>query len=221
MKIIRNHLIVTVLASCFLVSCASQDRHEKVTQEKANQAGLAAVNTKRFDGTFMVPGTSFAQYKKILVEQLDMSDIKIIQPSSRSMTKKWELTDKDKRDYQERYTNALTDNLISDGRFTTSMESGNDVLQIKAKVLEIAPLASKEHMEGLSSPVQVYSEGVGTMTLEISLYDSATNKLVGIISDRRDLGSIWERNNQLTYNRQVSLAFNAWLGKLRAEIDTL
>jgi hypothetical protein len=69
--------------------------------------------------------------------------------------------------------------------------------------------------------MKVYSEGMGTMTIEMSLYDSVSGKALGIITDQRDLGRIWEENNRVTNNIQVRLAFDNWLGKLRSELDTL
>jgi len=60
---------------------------------------------------------------------------------------------------------------------------------------------------------------MGTMTLEISLYDSLSGKPVAIITDQRDLGRLWEQNNRATNNIQVRVAFDYWLRTLRKELD--
>ncbi len=112
-------------------------------------------------------------------------------------------------------------NLIVDGRFATSLQTGADVLQVKAKVLEIAPLASKDDSKGRPTMMKVYSEGMGTMTLELTLVDSVSGDVLAIITDRRDLGRIWEENNRVTNNVQIRLAFNQWLRNLRTELDRL
>ncbi|QEY14513.1 DUF3313 family protein [Cellvibrio sp. KY-GH-1] len=227
MKAILKHtalrLSLIALASVLVAGCSVTKKHEKDAQVKADKEGLSVVKDSKFDGTFVAPNAQFAQYKKLFVEQLDMTDVKIRKLSNTNFSNDtpWELNDNDRRYYQERYTEALMNNLIVDGRYSTAMQAGADVMTVRAKVLEIAPLGSKDDFKGRPNNVKVYSEGMGTMTLEISLYDSASGKVLGIITDQRDLGRIWEENNRVTNNVQVRVAFDAWLKKLRNELDRL
>lgn len=216
-------LVLIALVSSVVAGCSMTKKHEKEAQIKADKEGLSVVKKTDFDGTFVAPHAQFAQYKKLFVEQLDMTDVKIRKQSSPNLISNtpWELNDSDRRYYQERYTEALMSNLIVDGRYSTAFQAGTDVMTVRAKVLEIAPLGSKDDMKGRPGNMKVYSEGMGTMTLEISLYDSMSGKVLAIITDQRDLGRIWEENNRVTNNIQVRLAFNAWLKKLRTELDRL
>lgn len=217
-RLLMLGLIASVVAGCTMTK-----PHEKAAQEKAQAQGMGAVYNSRFDGTFIAPGVDFSKYKKILVEQLDMENVEIIQPSLTPSMRKtpWVLNPKDKAYYQERYTEALINNLIADGTYSTSANTGDDILTVKSRILQIAPLASKDDMDGRPGMMKVYSEGMGTMTIEISLYDSVSGKTLGIITDQRNLGRIWEENNRATNNVQVRLAFDSWLGKLRSELNTL
>jgi len=221
LKYTASKFALLALAASLVAGCSITKKHEKEAQIKADKAGLTVVEKTRFDGTFIAAGAQFSQYKKLIVEQLDMSEVKIRKQSSNNLTNDtpWELNDADRRFYQERYTEALMNNLIADGTYTTAMQTGSDVLAVSAKVLEIAPLGSKDDMKGRPTNVKVYSEGMGTMTLEISLYDSVSGKPLAIITDQRDLGRIWEENNRATNNVQVRQAFNQWLGNLRKELD--
>lgn len=221
LKRTMSKLALIALAVSLAAGCSFTKPHEKEAQLKADKAGLTAVQKTRFDGTFIASGAQFSQYKKLFVEQLDMSDVKIRKQSSNNRINDtpWELNDADRRYYSERYTEALMNNLIADGTYTTAMEAGPDVLTVSAKVVEIAPLGSKDDMKGRPTNVKVYSEGMGTMTLEISLYDSVSGKPLAIITDQRDLGRLWEENNRVTNNVQVRLAFNQWLANLRKELD--
>ncbi len=216
-------LVMIGLLGSVVAGCSMTKNHEKEAQIKADKEGLSAVKDSKFDGTFVAPNAQFAQYKKLFVEQLDLTDVKVRKQSNPSLINDtpWELNDNDRRYYQERYTEALMNNLIVDGRYSTALQAGTDVLSVRAKVLEIAPLGSKDDFKGRPSSVKVYSEGMGTMTLEISLYDSTSGKVLAIITDQRDLGKIWEENNRVTNNIQVRLAFDAWLKKLRSELDRL
>ena len=225
MKSIVKHtasrFVLLALAASLVAGCSMTKQHEKDAQAKADKAGLTAVQRTRFDGTFIASGAQFSQYKKLIVEQLDLSDVKVRKQSSNNLVfdTPWELNDADRRYYQERYTEALMSNLIADGTYGTAMQPGADTLTVSAKVLEIAPLASKDDMKGRPGNMKVYSEGMGTMTLEITLYDSVSGKPQAIITDQRDLGRIWEENNRVTNNIQVRLAFNQWLANLRKELD--
>jgi len=212
--------LLTLVASV-IVGCSTTKPHEQEAQLKADKAGLTVVEKTRFDGTFIAPGAKFSRYKKLFVEQLDMTDVSIRQPSARKIAdeKPWVLSDADRRFYQEKYTEALMNNLLGDTVYTTAIQAGADVLTVSAKVVEIAPLASKDDLKGRPTNVKVYSEGMGTMTLELTLYDSISGKPLAIITDQRDLGRIWEENNRTSNNVQVRLAFDQWLGNLRRELD--
>jgi hypothetical protein len=91
-------------------------------------------------------------------------------------------------------------------------------LKVKATLLEIAPLGSKDDSKGRPTMTKVYSEGVGTMTLKYELSDASTGKVLGLISDQRDLGKIWEENNRVTFNNKVRLVFTAWAKNLQKEL---
>lgn len=221
LKFTAAKVVLLLLAVTLVAGCSMTKKHEKDAQIKADKAGLTAVEKTHFDGTFIASGAQFSQYEKLIVEQLDMSDVKIRKQSSNNLANNtpWVLNDADRRYYSERYTEALMNNLIVDGTYTTAMQAGLDVLTVSAKVLEIAPLGSKDDMRGRPTGAKVYSEGMGTMTLEISLYDSVSGKPLAIITDQRDLGRIWEENNRATNNVQVRQAFNQWLRNLRKELD--
>ncbi len=214
--------LVLLVAMTLLAGCSTA-KHKVAAQEKASQQGLAALAAPRFDGTFVAPNVDFSQYRQLLVEPLDLDEVEIIQPNSRDFTKAtpWTLKPNDKAYYQERYTEALIKNLVSDGTYKTNTQPAADTLLLRSRILQIAPLASKDDADGRPGLMKVYSEGMGTMTLEMSLYDSLTGKAVAIITDKRQLGRIWEENNRMTNNIQVRLAFDGWLRKLRSELDGL
>lgn len=216
-------LLLALLSASLLTACGINKPHEEAAMAKAQAEGMNALPKPSFDGTFVAPGVDFAKYKKLIVEQLDMNNVEIIKPSSLNTTQdtSWVLNDKDKAYYSERYTQALINNLVADGTYSTATAAGDDVLTLRAKILQIAPLASKDDLQGRPQIMKVYSEGMGTMTLEITLYDSLSGKAIGIITDQRDLGRIWEENNRATNNIQIKLAFDAWLRKLRTELDKL
>jgi hypothetical protein len=108
--------------------------------------------------------------------------------------------------------------LFDDMRFSSASAPAADALLLKTKIVEIAPLASKDDFKGRPNLMDVYSEGFGRMTIVFELYDSNTNKLVALASDEHDLGQIWEKNTRVQNNIQVKLAFDFWLRNLKKEL---
>lgn len=215
-----SKLVLIALAASVIVGCSTTKQQEQSTPLKADKAGLTAVEQTHLDGTFIAAGAHLAKYKKLIVEQLDLSNVKVRkQPPSNSYEETpWQLNDDDRRYYQERYTEALMNNLIADGTYTTAVQAGADVLTVSAKVVEIAHLGSKDATKGVAKN-ELNSEGMGTMTLEISLYDSVSGKPQAIITDQRDMGRLFEINNRASNNIQARVAFNYWLLSLRKTLD--
>ena len=202
-----------------LCSCNIHKIHEKTAQEQAGQGGLIAISRPEFDISFLLPGADLSQYKKVILNDLDFSGVKIIKPaSSRNFQEEWELTEDDKQYYQRKLIDSAKNYLFNKGRVLPATESASDTLTLKTRITEIAPLASKDDIKSRPSLVDVYSEGFGRMTIVFELYDSVTNKLIMLSSDEHDLGKMWEKNDRAQNNMQVKLAFDYWLKNLNDEL---
>jgi len=211
------------LVAVFVVSgCGVIKPHEKDAQTQAQQAGLIAVAKPRLDAVYRSPSANFHNYKKLNIASLDFSQVKVINPTSPPFyDQKWELDDKDRAYYQERFFTAAKRELLDAGLFTASGESAADTLVLRAKVLEIAPLASKDDLKSRPTLMDVYSEGFGRMTVVFEFYDSMSNKLVLALTDEHDLGRIWEKNNRVQNAMQVRLAFDYWLSAVKRQWEML
>ena len=217
----KPQLLITVFV-ILLSACSATKPHEKLAQQQAIQQGLGAVSHGRFDASFVAPGVQFARYKKLRVDNLDLTNVKIRAPRVQHLSdESWELNDKDRIYYQEKYASAVKTNLIDTGLYQLTTDAGADTLVLKSRVIEIAPLASKDDLKGRPTLMDVYSEGFGRMTVVFDLYDSLTNKLVYSATDEHDLGKLWEKNDRVQNNLQVRLAFEHWLANLRRELETI
>lgn len=217
-----KHLILPAFLILSLSACGYLKPHEKTAQSNAEQKGLVAVHKPHFDASYALPNTNFAQYKKIIVSDLDLSTTKIIKPTStRSFEEPWELNDDDRKYYQAKYSTAAQTYVFDDGVYTAATTSAPDTLLLKTKIIEIAPLASKDDFKSRPNLIDVYSEGFGRMTIVFELYDSVSNKLVATSTDEHDLGTIWEKNDRVQNNIRVKLAFDFWMRNLKEELAAL
>jgi hypothetical protein len=210
-------LITFIVIGCS--ACHFTKPHEKVIQQQAEQAGLSADTKSHFDVTFISSAVDFAQYKKLKVDNLDLTQVKIIKPDTQTAFQDpWQLNDADRHYYQTKYAAAVQKSLFDSGLYSAATTVGADTLILKAKITQIAPHAPKDDFNGRPNFMRVYSEGFGRMTIVFEIHDAVSDKLVAMAADEHDLGSIWEENNRVQNNLQIRLAFDFWLNNLSKEL---
>ncbi len=215
----KRPLIAVILMFC-ITACTFTKPYEKAAQDQARQADLSVVAKPRFDASFISSTMHFTEYTKLKIENLDLTNVKIIKPSApATLNRPWELSDSDKNYYQAKYADAAKKSLIDSGLYSLASEVGEQTFLLKAKIIQISPLGPKDDIKGRPDLMDVYSEGFGTMTIAFEVYDSLTNKLVLTATDEHDLGKIWEKNNRAQNNLQIRLAFDYWLNNLKVELE--
>lgn len=212
--------IILMTGLLLITACSINKPHEKNIAAEATALSLPQVQSKGLDAVYL-DKTAIANYKQVLLEPLDMSAVKIRKPSNTSIAydTPWELNDQDRKFYQERYQSSMKTEWLDKSGLTQVNQASANTLKVKAILVEIAPLGSKDDSKGRPTMTKVYSEGVGTMTLKYELSDASTGKVLGLISDQRDLGKVWEENNRVTFNQKVRLAFDAWARRLQQELN--
>lgn len=211
---------ILLISSLLVVTACSMNKpHEKNLAAEATPLGLQPVQSNWLDAVYL-DKTAIANYKQVILEPLDMSAVKIRKPSNTNLAydTPWELNDQDRKLYQERYQASMKKEWLEKSGLTQVNQASANTLKVKAILVEIAPLGSKDDSKGRPTMTEVYSEGMGTMTLKYELSDASSGKVLGLISDQRDLGKIWEENNRVTFNQKVRLAFDAWARNLQKEL---
>ena len=211
--------ILLISSLLVVTACSINKPHEKNLATEATSLGLQQVQSNWLDAVYL-DKTAIANYKQVILEPLDMSAVKIRKPSSTSLAydTPWELNDQDRKLYQERYQVSMKKEWLEKSGLTQVNQASANTLKVKAILVEIAPLGSKDDSKGRPTMTEVYSEGMGTMTLKYELSDASSGKVLGLISDQRDLGKVWEENNRVTFNQKVRLAFDAWARNLQKEL---
>lgn len=214
----KPQLLIALLALS-LSSCSTLQSHEKAANTQAKQAGLVDIKKSNFDVSFTLPDANLNQYKKVILNDLDMSNVKIIRSSTPSIhDTPWELNDDDKAFYQQKYREAAEEYLFSKGVLAAANTPASDTLVLRVKIVEIAPLGSKDDFKGRPNKVDVYTQGFGRMTAVFELSDSTNNKLLAMASDEQELGTLWEKNDRVQANMRINLAFEYWFKKLSKEM---
>ncbi|HSC68994.1 MAG TPA: DUF3313 family protein [Cellvibrio sp.] len=195
-------------------SVAFEKKHEKALAAEAQPLGFTKTKSRFLDSVYLKPGVNFSEYAQLDFAPLDTSNIYIREPSApNDFDEPWVLTDKDKAYLQQKYLETFTKELIDSKRFSASGGSGK-TLRIKTTLQEIAPSAPKDDLKSRPNIGNFYTEGAGTMTMKMEIYDTQTNALVGLIADEADVGNQWERNDRSNNRRQLGLSFTRWADSL-------
>jgi hypothetical protein len=215
------------LATVTLVSaCSSTPEIQTGEDAEVIMGDLHKVDNSRTDLAYVDPNADFSKYQRIMLMPLSMDNVEIIQPdtsSSGSRIKRgnWELTDSDKEKLQDIFHESMTKQLEGKGGYTVVTEVDDDVLQLQAAILTIAPTAAKDDAQSRSiGRSQVYSQGAGSMTVMVALADSETGEVLGLMKDSRASNSHnWGRNNSVSNLSDVRIMFNNWARGIREALD--
>lgn len=211
-----NLLLLLIISS--LLGCQINHPHEEKAKQAAEKAGLQAVKDQRLDAVFLSPSVNLSRYHNLVLKPLDFSETKIINPStSTAFQTPWQLTDEDKTYYQTRFETSAKEYLVDKGGFKLGDEISS-TLALRMRIMEIAPLGTKDDIQGRPTAVDVFTRGFGRMTVMIELYDTGTQKLVFMATDEYELGTLWEKNNRVQNNLQIRLGFEYWMRALRDEL---
>jgi len=214
----KKSVLMLIGSLTLVTACSINKPHEKKLAAEAAPLGLQEIKSNSLDAVFL-DKAKIASYKQVIIEPLDMSAVKIRKSSDMNIhDTPWELNDQDRKFFQECYQASMKKEWLAKSTLTQVKQTGSSTLKVKATLVEIAPLGSKDDTKGRPTMTKVYSEGMGTMTLKYELSDSETGKVLGLISDQRDLGKMWEENNRITFNQKVRLAFDAWARRLQKEL---
>lgn len=229
---LRLMLIVGVLTLTQFGLSACVPRAAIIAEKNATDDQVSTdkqSSVELIEGFFVAPGINFAHYNQVIITDLKLDNIRIEQPASNAKQAKQNsaktlsglvLSADDKQFYRSQYVAAVINNLIADGAYATSIDTGNQVLLLRAAIVKIIPPVTQ--VESTSrQDIQAYAEKLGAVTITIELFDSQTQQLLATLTDTRELGSFLQNDNRLTYNNQVQLAFDYWLGYIRLELNEL
>jgi len=203
-----------IILSLAAGSYALEKKHDKALAAEAVPLGFTKTKSRFFDSVYLKPGVNFSEYPQLQFAELDTSNVTVHEPSSADhFDEPWILTDKDKAYLQQKYLESFNKELIKTNRFKAAGGSGKTLL-IKTTLQELAPSAPKDDIKSRPTISSIYTEGAGSMTMKMEIYDAQTNTLLGLIADEGDLGNRWEKNERTNNKRQLSLGFVRWADSL-------
>ena len=178
-----------------------------------NWDGLVQVKPKRVDAAFLLPGADFRNYKKIMMDPVEVAMEKDwLRDYNRDTTMSQRLTQEDiERILQvarDEFTKVFTEAYREAGMEVVTAP-GADVMRLRPGVLDLFISAPDTMTAGRS---RTYSMEAGHATLFLEVRDSTTGTLLGRALDKRatrNSGQV-QVSNRVTNTADFRMLFKQW-----------
>ncbi|MEM1113791.1 MAG: DUF3313 family protein [Pseudomonadota bacterium] len=221
----RNAFAIACIATLVAACTGTPEIQTGPDAETIEGTNLTRVDNTRAEMAYRDPQADFTGFKRVLIQPLGVDNIEVIQPSNSYSTVgrgNWELTEQDKTNLQNAFMDAMVKQLEDKGSFPIADEPGDDVLEIDAKLLAIAPNAPKDDFS--SRPTgrsRVYTEGAGSMAVMVAFGDSETGEVLALIKDSRTATGFWGQNNSVSNLADVRRMFTSWATQINTGLERL
>ena len=185
-----------------------------IAQDATNWDGLVEVKGKRLDAVFLLPGADFREYKKVMMDPVEVAFVKNwardYNRDAATMSQRLDQQDVDRiaQGARDAFTEVFTEEYKKAGlEFAT--EPGPDVLRLRPGVVDLYVTAPDNMTSGRS---RTYTMESGHATLFLEARDSTTGALLGRALDKRatrDTGRI-QTSNRVTNLSDFKALFRQW-----------
>jgi hypothetical protein len=212
-------IVVTLLA---LGLSASVDARKYPDE---SDDGLKKVKVKNIDAAYWREGANLAGYDSVMIGDVDVS-----------FRKNWQRDqNRDRRGASDRVTSedmtkirtAVAEGFVEmfvkeleDAGYTVVESAGENVLSLEPAIVDL-DVRAPDIAQRQPGRVDTYTTSAGEMTLNLALYDSGSNSLIGRMIDERramDTGRL-QFTNSITNRQEANVMFRAWAKALVRALD--
>lgn len=179
-------------------------------QAAANSAGEIISVEKNFASPIM----PLSGYNKVYIQELDISEAKIISPPW--IVKEsfhWKVKPENVAYLKERFQKGVAAGLTeNNGRYEIVEKEGKGVLIVDVEIISFMPYALKEDKESTT-------KGSGEFHLSVKLRDGKSKSLIHIFEGTQAIGDDYQPNTSMARAKNAKNLFNAWGKGLRKKLD--
>lgn len=234
---VRFNTLVITFCTMLLAACSSSPRAPQFSSEDTMLDGkLLRVTNADANIVYADPTADLSAYDQILIDPLDLESVNIIQPHTNGgvlRNTQWVIDDESRAFMSKAYSETLTRNLGTQGRYQLATQPGPGVLRISARITDVEPNATRDDNRSVSPGVRrTYTEGIRTMAIAFVLTDSENGEVIATIKDVNsgniELGAnrirTTESDQRPLYREDsipddLHLQFGRWARMLRTRMD--
>jgi hypothetical protein len=158
------------------------------------------------------PGTDFAQYQSLLINDLEVSNTKIVPPPWKAdQPFKWEIADKNVKALQAAFHESMRDQISANDGYPIVTEPGPGVMEISVRIVSFMPYADRKE--------KVTTRGSGEMRIHAELRDAQSEELLAIYEGPQEVGQDYRTNSDFTRQENLKGLFDYWGRRIRESMD--
>jgi hypothetical protein len=207
---------VLLLAVIAASACAPQPTQPKPAGE-VNIEGLQRVSARNFEAAFVRPGVRFADYTKLMVDELELA----FRTPDREQNQ-FALGEDQKTRFRAAMATAFGEELGKLQAAEIATAPGPDVLALHVRVQDIVARAPGRRVGG-AGRAGFAMETVGEMTLVMELRDSESNEVLVRVFDRRAVegAAMLSGNGVVSTWEGVERLVRRWASRSREGLERL
>ena len=125
------------------------------------------------------PGTDYSKYHALLINDLDVSNTKIVPPPWKTAKPfKWEISDKNVGALQTAFHQSMREKISANGGYPIVTEPGPGVMEISLRIVSFMPYADRKE--------KVTTRGSGEMRIHVEVRAAQSEELLSMYADPRE-----------------------------------
>lgn len=211
----KKLLIATVVTTLALGSAA-------LAQDDTN--GMVKTSASVFKDAWVLPGTDFSKYDKIMLAPAEFEFREVKKRSSlhgsRSSQSEFHIEERDREKLAQDVKKVFNEELARTQGFQIVNEPGEGVLVLRGGLVDIVSTTPPE----TSGRSTVYVSSIGAATLVIEATDATSGEVVFRAEERKRIerpGGDMIDAKAVTTRAEVRRWAKRWATKLRSDLDTL
>jgi len=176
------------------------------------QADEATPYAKPLRAEYQRPGIDYTQYRALLINDLDVSDTKILPPPWKADKPfKWKVPEKSLEALQVAFRESMRDQISANNGYPIVTEPGPGVMEVSVRIVSFMPYADRKE--------KVTTRGSGEMVIHVELRDAQNEELLGIYEGPQEVGQSYQPNSDFSRQKNLKALFDSWGRRMRQALD--
>ena len=211
------NIVITSLALALLATAAMA----KSDPPEVSIEGLELVEKDRRGEIYADPDVDWNQYTQILLERAPVSFRKNWQ-RDQNRYDPWKVKNQDvekiKTGLSDLFHDVFNEELTENGGYTMTDSSGDDVMTIKPRIVDLDVYAPDTMRSGMN---RSFTQEAGRMTLILEIYDSISGDIIAKLSHRQNAPNYgWMQwTTSVSNNAEARRMLQRWATALRVRLD--
>ena len=174
----------------------------------AQAADFAAPLTLNYER----PGVDWSQYDKLIIDDIDVSDTRIIPPPwTEDKPFKWQASESNVEALQREYHASMSEQISGNDGYEIVTEPGKGVVEISLEIVSFMPYAQRDE--------DVVTKGSGEMHINVIVRDAMTGQSLAIYEGPQEVGQDYNQNTDFSRQKNLKMLFASWGKRLRVAMD--